>query len=1093
MYRSNRSRLPTLAVLLASPLLAALLPAAAPAQPATLVKDAVTTGVNGPQLLFFTSLVAELDGIGYFFSDDGIHGRELWRTDGTEAGTWMVRDVCPGQCTGLRSVELTPFQGRLYFSADDGVHGQELWRTDGTFDGTELVADALPGGGGSNPDWLTVLGDRLLFSARGEEGRALWATDGTPAGTEQVLAFNPGGTSEAGSFVVWKGAAWFVARDAAHGPELWTTDGTTGGTHLVKDVWPGTTGGLGSDQTPIVRYYTPVPYGDLLLFPADDGVHGAELWATDGTEAGTAMLADIDPGFSGSEPHWLTPFAGEVYFVADQATTGRNLWKTDGTPGGTGIVLDLEPGPDGWAGFPLEPAGGLLFFPAATTAEGTELWASDGTAGGTHLVEDVDPGPTGALAWTFGFGLRSLGSKLVFQADDGTHGLEPWVSDGTPEGTDLLADLSPGADPSFVILYDPLLGGNLDGRSLFFAYEPTAGWELRSTGGVPGDVELVKDVDRQQSSIYATPFWRLTDMEDTDGTLFYVALDPDHGVELWASDGTEGGTRLVRDLLPGPELGHPWELTSLGSLLFFNGPGDGDDRWLWTSDGMEAGTTPLVGAGTQPLDPRELTPFAGRMYFAAHDTGGSFHVWVSDGTDAGTHPFPEGSPVEDVNDLAASTTDLFAATPAGLWGSRGDAATTQLLSNVEARWETLVPAGPLLFFAGDDGASGREPWVSDGTPGGTHRILDLVPGPEGSIPTSGGFMLPYPDGPGIAGVAAPPSAFFVAEDGVHGKELWWTDGTEPGTRLLGDLRPGALGSEPRYLTVVGRVAYFVANDGAHGAELWRSDGTEAGTYLLADLEPGPGSSIPDSLAAVYGDLFFSAWRTGDGRELWRSDGTEAGTAALQDVNPGAGSSSPGYFTTSGGRLFFTANDGERGFELWSLSALPPRLVGTKTVGGDLRAGGQATYVITLENPGDFAQHDNPGDELVDELPEGLTVTAATADTGTTTVDPDARTVRWNGAVPAGGTVTITIQAAITLDAAGTTLVNQAQIAYDGDGSGDNETLAATDDPTTEGATDPTTFVVGEPFLVEVPALSPAALALLALLLAAAGLALSRRA
>ncbi|MFP3940508.1 MAG: IPTL-CTERM sorting domain-containing protein, partial [Thermoanaerobaculia bacterium] len=345
---------------------------------------------------------------------------------------------------------------------------------------------------------------------------------------------------------------------------------------------------------------------------------------------------------------------------------------------------------------------------------------------------------------------------------------------------------------------------------------------------------------------------------------------------------------------------------------------------------------------------------------------------------------------------------------------------------------------------------------------------------------------------GIAGAASPPSAFFVADDGVHGPELWWSDGTEDGTRFLGDLRPGPLGSEPRYLTVIGSTAYFVADDGVHGAELWRSDGTEAGTFLLADLEPGPGASLPDSLTAVYGELFFSAWRAGDGRELWRSDGTAEGTVRLQDLHPGEGSSSPAYFTLSGDRLFFTASDGERGFELWALDAAAPHLVGVKEiVGGDLRAGGSVTYRITLENPGDFDQRDNPGDELVDELPEGLSVTSATADAGTPTVDPDGRTVRWNGAVPAGTTVTITLDAAIALEAAGTALANQAQLAYDSDGSGDNDTLALTDAPAVDGPADPTELVVRQARVLEIPTLGPAGLALLAFLLAGVGWVLAR--
>jgi ELWxxDGT repeat protein len=127
-------------------------------------------------------------------------------------------------------------------------------------------------------------------------------------------------------------------------------------------------------------------------------------------------------------------------------------------------------------------------------------------------------------------------------------------------------------------------------------------------------VTLVKDIDDQASSIPITIFFRSTEMADAAGTLFYLATDPDHGAELWASDGTEAGTRLVRDLEPGPPEGFPSWLTPLGARLLFEGPGDSGDRRLWASDGTEAGTVPLTGAvprdspSTRPGSRASATP-----------------------------------------------------------------------------------------------------------------------------------------------------------------------------------------------------------------------------------------------------------------------------------------------------------------------------------------------------------------------------------------------------------------------------------------------------------------------------------------------------
>jgi len=1065
-------------------------PTPATAQPATILKDIATTGVN--TLAINPTDFAELDGALYFFANDGIDGRELWRTDGTEAGTWRVRDICPGQCSATFATELVIFQGALYFQADDGVHGRELWRTDGTPAGTELAVDVVPGFESSTPRWLTVLGDKLLFVARSADGWEPWVTDGTPGGTVELADINPGAAdSWPASFVVWNGAAWFVADDPAHGEELWTTDGTPGGTHLVRDIQPGPSGSLLSDQAPWTHFYTPTPVGDVLVFPADDGAHGWEPWATDGTAAGTALLADLEPGSGDSFPTELTPFDGALFFRAGPSATGWELFRTDGTSAGTALFADLVPGTDGSNIFGLTVAGGHLFFSATNGSDGKELWVSDGTPGGTTEVEDIDPGSGGALAWTLSFSMRAFGNRLLFDADDGTHGREPWVSDGTPGGTHPLGDVNPGSASAFGFPSPSFFPGELGGEAYFFALDPDHGWEPRTSAGGAGDAMLLRDVDQQASSIISgLGDFRYTEMKDVAGTLFFLAEEPDHGFELWATNGTGATTRLVRDVHPGPDAGLQGQLTRLGSLLLFVGRTDFSSGHLWTSDGSEANTVPLAGASPEPLAPHDLTPFGGQAYFGAREDGVGYHLWRTDGTGAGTHPFPEGSPLPEPWEMAVAGGRLFIATYDGLWVSGGDAGSTDKLADVTAR--DLAVAGPLLLFSGDDGTSGPELWVSDGTPGGTHRVLELQAGAAGGVPPhEESLSLPLPAYPSVAGTGSPPSAFFVGDDGVHGPELWWSDGTAANTRMLGDLRSGPLGSNPRYLTIVRGVAYFVADDGVHGAELWRSDGTAAGTSLVADLEPGPASSIPDSLTNVYGTLFFSAWRSTDGREIWQSDGTPAGTVRVQDINPGPDSSSPAYFTTSGNRLFFIANDGTRGFEPWSLPAVPPRLVATKQVSGDLRAGGTATYLIALQNPGDFDLVDNPGDEVVDPLPEGLTVLAATADAGLTTVDPDQRTVRWNGRVPAGGTVTVTIQAAIALDAQGKLLVNQAELAYDADGTGDNETRSLSDDPGADGGTDPTEFVVGAPFVTEIPTVSPVGLVLLAFLLGGAGFLRSR--
>jgi len=95
---------------------------------------------------------------------------------------------------------------------------------------------------------------------------------------------------------------------------------------LVKDIWSGEEGSYPSFRSAI---------GDILFFRANDGVSGFELWRTDGTDAGTVLVADLNPGPLSSNPDWLTAVGDTMFFSADDGISGRELWKSDGTVEGT--------------------------------------------------------------------------------------------------------------------------------------------------------------------------------------------------------------------------------------------------------------------------------------------------------------------------------------------------------------------------------------------------------------------------------------------------------------------------------------------------------------------------------------------------------------------------------------------------------------------------------------------------------------------------------------------------------------------------------------------------------------------------------------
>lgn len=185
-----------------------------------------------------------------------------------------------------------------------------------------------------------------------------------------------------------------------------------------------------------------------LLFSAEDGMQGRELWRSDGTAAGTVLVKDIAPGPASSMEETsgrnLTAVLGStLFFIADDLTSGAELWASDGTEAGTRRVRDIRPGIRGAELEGLTVAGGRLFFSADDGTHGRELWVSDGTEAGTVLVEDIVPGAGSSLPRE----LAAIDNRLLFSAFDEAAGVEPWVSDGTADGTRRLDDIAPGPLP----------------------------------------------------------------------------------------------------------------------------------------------------------------------------------------------------------------------------------------------------------------------------------------------------------------------------------------------------------------------------------------------------------------------------------------------------------------------------------------------------------------------------------------------------------------------------------------------------------------------------------------------------------------------
>lgn len=799
-------------------------------------------------------------------------GVELWVTDGTGAGTQLVVDLNPGPASSGPGSPVA-MGGAVYFVASDGSVNR-LFRTDGTAAGTQVVA----------PLACNILfpSGSLLFCPTSTE---LWVTDGTPGGTRMIQSiFGNGSVYEFASV----GASTFYK--GADG-ELWKSDGTMAGTARVRDLRPSNS--TGSIHGGLVRL------GSRVFFAADDGVSGLELWSSDGTSAGTTLVRDIVAGTAGSiaegitVPPKLWATTTKVFFLGN-TSAGIELWSSDGTSMGTAIVSDLTPtGSTFTATSELAVFQDQLFFPGADG----ELWKSDGTSTGTVQVKDVLPGATRAFPHGFfaagpflffiarsasGFDelwrtdgttngtlqvkpaaqmrpnapLGSVGTRALFTGNDMVVGSEPWISDGTPAGTQLLADLNAGPDYANS---SPHALAKL-GTSLLFVGRTTAGpLNLYRVDGTAAAQVLRSGLSEVNTIVSnGARAWFVSQRNQlwtTDGTvagtvmlkqfatmtfdasataltlvgpsLAFAANDAASGWELWASDGTVAGTRLVKDLVPGTMGSGPYSLNVLGgALTFLTAPTTGSV--LWTSDLTANGTVQLKDYAPEHLS---ASVVAGPTLFGFASTKNK--LWTSDGTAAGSTGVVDiGGAAFEVKRLDALGSRVvlrvrdpngtgFTDDEAELWVSDGTVAGTQLLQVLGAPWQTFTTTewstldaatiGTRLVFPFAARGGSTDLWVTDGTPGGTTALRDLFGGDRSDVALNVSF--------GTAGGLL----YFAASDGVSGTELWKTDGTSAGTTRVADSIPGAGSSSPANFTLAEPNLYFSAFDASGDEELWKLD------------------------------------------------------------------------------------------------------------------------------------------------------------------------------------------------------------------------------------------------------------------------------
>ncbi|PIF44192.1 putative secreted protein (Por secretion system target) [Chryseobacterium sp. 52] len=843
-------------------------------------------------------------------------------------------------------------------------------------------------GSSSDPSDLIKLNDLIIFPATrfSDEGKELWCFNSVTQKSSLLKDIFPGhnsGMSGSPSFVNVNGKIYFVAQQSFSGYQIWSTDGTAAGTVKEKDLISDySTGNLVVAGNKIFYYVqnelwsfdtvskdllkvkTFVYSGDVkmysfnneLILGADDGVHGKEIWKSDGTLAGTVLLKDIIPNQYGSVSgdFNILLLHNKFYFIGSLGT-GYGLYESDGTEAGTVPVKPLRaPRLNGisadnyfvFEGF--DPDGG-----------GMEPWISDGTAAGTKMLKNLMPGNTSSMANSK---FIKLNNKIYFESNtngvSAAYGDYIWETDGTEAGT-VLFNTPPDTE---------LYGKSSDGKYLILT-KPNFGSRYWVTNGNSSQTFEITDIGMPYNNSFI----------DLNSKIYLTGSIQKNGTELFSVDPVSQSSSLASDISRF-ESSAPHSFDVLNNELIFVAADRQYNNQLCKRNKNTSqferlssfGGSSFVGMFTSPND--TFFKVGNYLYTKNGSPNPMNGLYRTDGTAAnsgalstslGTSTYDKSFYV-NLNDNTLLFSGYNNVLGTELWKIDNTSDTAVLVKDISADdmgsmyntdSQTAVLNGFAYFVAKENGKLGI--WKSDGTSAGTSKAIQFSyqNGGDGDIKVLKSFNN---------------KIFFTKrkenDSNYSQNELWTSDGDQASAVLLKDhtilFGNGNISRETEVLnnkllyittgyfsglhstdgTVAGTTEILSSNffsetklkkcgnqlffTNNNNTQLWRTDGTAGGTFSLSSNL----SSVKEMICANNYLYFLN----GDSQKVWKTNGTVSNTVQMDifvtnDDNQLLANENIEKIATDGERLYLSIATKNHGSELYEITDTLPVYLATDDI------------------------------------------------------------------------------------------------------------------------------------------------------------------